>query len=392
VTAFVELVENSEAIEYNISGKKFKNIPLIIEETDVFANREQFDKLLTFCRSSLGRENCCNVLLAIADLLIEHGEMGRAEEILDVVLSQPDLCDGQEHFARAFMRRGEVFSRLGRWESAENDLRRSRRIFTTLKNDQCLGQVENISGTNHAERGNMKKARSAFMLALASFKRVGDVRFEGIALMNIGIIDNIRGEYDSALAEYNRAKSCFEQVGDMRRLAELHHNIGMTFFFKGSSNVALSSFEECFLLASRGRNPGLMGLASLGKAQTLYGIQDFPMAIRMITQSMEYFTRCKDRLGLADCYKIKGMIHRKISKIEIAETYLQTSLRINLELNNNLNAGETLAELAELEILKGDRKSAARYRAEAVACFRKVGARKQLERFGKSHTTWESAK
>jgi len=47
-------------------------------------------------------------------------------------------------------------------------------------------------------------------------------------------------------------------------------------------------------------------------------------------------------------YKIKDIIHRDTKDYELAENYLCTSLRINKELNNEMNKAETEFELGLL--------------------------------------------
>ncbi|MBU1677379.1 MAG: hypothetical protein KKD86_00760, partial [Bacteroidetes bacterium] len=80
------------------------------------------------------------------------------------------------------------------------------------------------------------------------------------------------------------------------------------------------------------------------------------------------------RLSIADIYKIKGIIERKKKNYDIAENYLLSSLRMNLEFDNRLNYAETSFELAVLFNEKGDKKQKIKFANESISQFKKVGA------------------
>ena len=55
-----------------------------------------------------------------------------------------------------------------------------------------------------------------------------------------------------------------------------------------------------------------------------------------------------DKLSIADVYRTKSMIERKIKNFRLAENYLQSSLRANTNSGNNLNCAEAKMELGQL--------------------------------------------
>ena len=87
-----------------------------------------------------------------------------------------------------------------------------------------------------------------------------------------------------------------------------------------------------------------------------------------------------DRLSIADAYKVKAMIYREMKKFDLAESYFMTSLRLNLELGSQLNAGETYFEVGIPREERGNKNEALEALANARACFTKVGARMEVLR------------
>jgi tetratricopeptide (TPR) repeat protein len=319
-------------------------------------------------------------MLGIGDIFKVHGETNRAEELYTMALAQGAKGGEKEYVAEAHMRRGEIYSRTARWKQSTADLGRSRAIYSELKHYGALGRVENILGTNFAEQGQIKKAVEYFTRALTLFERTRQTQMAGVALMNLGITYNIIGNYDSAVVHYKRAQSCFEEVGDLNRLAELHHNMGMTYLSRRMFKESIREFNTSYALSSSLQNASLMGLASLGKASAYHNLQDLPVALKFVSQAIEFFTKSGERVSLADAYKVKGMIHRDMKSFDTAASYLQTSLRINTEINNQLNAGESYFEIGILETTRKKKEEALQAFRNARTAFKKVGAQGDMKK------------
>jgi tetratricopeptide (TPR) repeat protein len=343
-------------------------------------DQDKLDRLITLCHDRLAAEEVCQVMLGIGDIFKVHGETNRAEELYTMALAQGAKWGEKEYIAEAHMRRGEIYSRKAQWKQSVADLTRSRVIYSDLKHYGALGRVENILGTNCAEQGQIKKAVDYFKRALTLFERTQQTQMAGVALMNLGITYNIIGNYDSAVVHYKRAQSCFEEVGDLNRLAELHHNMGMTYLSKRMLKEAIREFNTSYVLSSSLQNISLMGLASLGKANAYHDLYDLPVALKLVSQAIEFFTKSGERVSLADAYKVKGMIHRDMKSFDTAASYLQTSLRINTEINNQLNIAESYFEIGILETNRKKKEEAIQAFQKARTAFKKVGAREDVKK------------
>ena len=343
-------------------------------------DRDKLDRLITLCHDRLTKEKVCQVMLGIGDIFKVHGETARAEELYTMALAQAARWGEKECIAEAHMRRGEIYSRKAQWKESAADLGRSRLIYAQLKQFGALGRVENILGTNCAEQGQITKAVGYFKRALTLFERTRQTPMAGVALMNLGIAYNIIGNSDLAVVHYRRAQSCFEEGGDLNRLAELHHNMGMSFLSKHLLDAGIREFNTSYSLSSLTQNGPLMGLAELGKANVYYRLHDLPMALKMVTRAIDRFTASHDRLSLADSYKVKGMIHRDMKSLDSAASFLHTSLRMNIELNNRLNTAESYSEIGLLEVQRKNPSEAIQAFIKAKSAFTKVGAREDVKK------------
>ena len=346
----------------------------------LLVEQEHFDRLITMCEQKLPPDEQGTIFLRLAEVFKTYGELGRAEQVYSQMLKRSGGKQAKSQVAEAYLRRGEIFSLRGDWKRSASDLNRSKKLFLELKDRHAIGRVENILGAAYAERGRLKLAEKYFSHALREFDRTPRAPMAGVAYMNLGIVFNIEGMYDKALTQYKRAQSSFESTGDVKRLAELHHNIGMSYLFKGKYKEANGEFDVSYSFSSPANSVSLMGLSNLGKATARFYMNDLPVALQLARRAIEAFTNCEDRLSLADAYKVKGMIHRDMESYEEAETYLHTSLRLNAELGNKLNLGETYFEIGVLENRRKDPKKAIHAFQKGKACFQKIGAREELRK------------
>lgn len=346
----------------------------------LLTGRDALDHVITVCSAQLKPWYAAHVILGIGDVFRDHGDLPRAEELYNLAIAHGITTGDEGATGEAYLQRGDLYSRLGRWKDSHADLHRSRRIATRLRDRTALGRIDNLVGTNYALQGNLKKAALFYERALSAFGRTNEKVMTGVVLMNIGIMRNMSGAYDEALGHYRRAQQYFDRQGNVQRLMELHHNIGMSYFFKQAYKDAAGHFNSCIKYASRLRNVNTLALATLGKAATSHGQQDYRLALVLVNRALALFSQCNDRNGLADAYKVKGMILRELMQLNTAASLLQTSLRLNAELQNELNSGESRYELGILERMRGNTKQARAAFKEALRHFRQVGARREIER------------
>jgi len=110
----------------------------------------------------------------------------------------------------------------------------------------------------------------------------------------------------------------------------------------------------------------------LNKALIYTKLNDFQLADVFADKAMEIAHKINDRLSVADIYKIKGVIKRCTKNYEMSENYLQTSLRINTDLQNLLNLAETNYELGLLCVDIKKLKDAKKYFNLAVKQFKQL--------------------
>jgi tetratricopeptide (TPR) repeat protein len=342
--------------------------------------RISVDHILTLCREALRTEDRYQeVLLGVGNIYKAHSDYELAEKTFNDVLHYGRKNGSDELTAEALLELGDIYSRLGRWQESTRNLLESRSLAHKLGNVVTLARIDNILGTNLAEQGSLADAKKRFSKALRSADQSKQRSLGAMILMNLGIVHNIIGNWDEALAHFRRSLSLFEGTGEIIRIAEVHHNTGMSYASKKDFAAALQCFDWGIEYATRAGNPHLVGVSQLGKAGIYFGQEDLTPALALCNKALAHFESSDDRLGTADAYKLKGMILAAMKEYDLAMTYFQSSLRINYEFKNLLNQGETHFQMGLMQQARRHPADAMEAFKKAEKCFRAIGARSALE-------------
>ena len=307
--------------------------------------------LITFAERRLNRQKFLEFLQNLGEISIAQGELTTATEIYNYVLNLIEDDPKQEiTLAHAFLSLGDITSRYAEWEKSISYINKAEKLFIKHKDYKGCFRCENLLGTIAGDRGDLKKANKYFEKSLTFLRHNKDSALIGILEINLGILNNIQGDYDTAFTYYQRALIKFEQIQDFRRMTEVRHNLGMLFTEKADYQSALSEFDLSITSALKAGYLPSLALSYLGKAVIYIQLDDLQLANAFADKAMEICFKLNDRLSIADIYKVKGIIERKLKNYSGAENYFLSSLRINEELENDFNEAETSFELGVLYV------------------------------------------
>ena len=335
--------------------------------------KANIELLITFASEKLDSIKFIELLLYLGETCISRGELDTASQIFERTLASVEEFPSLENIAAySMLALGEVFSRQAQWEKSISNINLAKKLFNKHKDLRGIAKCNNLLGTIYGDRGNFKKARSSFENSLTFLNPRTDAALIGMVEMNLGILSNMQGKHDEALFFYQRAIIKYDKLKDMRRISQLRHNLGMLHAQKGEYEEALKEFDGSIAIAMKADYLPDLALSYLSKAFVYSQLDVFPLAIAFADKSMDICYKINDRLSIADLYKVKGIVERKLTHYDMAENYFMTSLRINSELGNPLNQAETLFELGILYIEVKMKQKAVKQLKSALSLFKKM--------------------
>jgi len=337
------------------------------------------DRIILYAKEKLESKKFIELLLRIGKLALDEGEGDLSLEIFESgIIEARGKPETAEFLAEANLLIADVYKKKTKWALSFRHLKKSKGIYKKTGNVTGEAKCSNMLGTIYGELGNFKRAKSSFEESIELISHTKDHEAEGMIEINIGITSGVFGDYEKSRYYFIKALKNFEQVGDNKRLAEIYNNLGMLDYNAEKLKLALSKFDKSIDLCLEINYLPLLGLSFLGKAITYLKLKNLPMAALFTDKALDVCNKVKDRLSVADIYKVKGIIERELGEFKKSENFLKTSLMMNIELGNKLNEAETSVELGRLYEKLKDKKKSSECFMNAIFYYRGQGSKKKI--------------
>lgn len=307
------------------------------------------DRTITFAKDKLDSKSYFGFLADFGSLMITEGEVLLASEIFLNIL---EYSSGKNELntvrANANLNFAKIYVRQAMWKEASVKLDEARKIYNDCNDKKGIAECDLLDGAVTHQKGDIQTAKDIFNNIFSYLDLEKDKVLSGIVELNLGNILDSEGKFDDALEYYENCLEKFEKLKDKRRIAEVRNNMGMVYIHKKKYEFALFEYDESIHISSEGRYLPILGIAYLNKALVYSEINEFKLSTYYANKAMDVCYQVNDVLSIADIYKIKGINSRKQFEYQLAEEYFKSSLRLNEELNNDLNYAETAFELGIL--------------------------------------------
>ena len=248
--------------------------------------------------------------------------------------------------AEALRRMGVIHHRRNEPLVARDLCARSFEVASGLRDDRLAAEALNALAGFEMENGALERAAEIYGRALALAGMSDDVR--GRIEQNLGILANIQGQHESALAHYERALDACRRAGDERGCAYAYHNLGMFSADQKQWGKAEAYFRKSLHLAELLHDLRLRGLCLLNYAEVHLALQQYDHARRSAEEALSIFDELGTQLAKADAYKMLGMIFRETGRPALAESRLRTAIEVAIATGALLSEAEATRELAIL--------------------------------------------
>lgn len=221
-------------------------------------------------------------------------------------------------------------------------------FLSTLKKEkeipfpEILGDLERASGTMEFYRGNIIESKSAFKKAKIHYTKADLTNKIAGMTMNIGVMQEKGGYYDSAIMNYQEALLIFDAQKDIPSLASANENIGLAYVQLSKNQTALDFFS---------RTDSLLGtyLDSMdNRWVSLYLNQQIALSylnqqdegLKLLLKALKIAEQNQNQLGigkiyykLATVYEYKGEKEKEYKALLTGKYYIKATQNL-LEIAN----------------------------------------------------------
>lgn len=240
----------------------------------------------------------------------------------------------------------------------------------------------------------------------------------GKALLNIGIINDIQGVYDSALSSYAEAMkvaeqfgfdklqgdiynnfsithavlgnmeesiSCalkalaiFEQTNDSTRMARIYNNLGARYSEMGYHDDALNYYHKAALINEH-LNDNKKLAFNYGNIGLVYnGLNQGEKALEFFQKSMQLQDTIQDRYNFSIALHNLSLAYQRLQQFDEALKNEKRAFAIASEMNDELGKITSLNGLAAIYKAEGKNREALEFFQKSIAIAEKIGARYYL--------------
>ena len=265
-------------------------------------------------------------------------------------------------------------------EAARALCRRSHDIAVSLGADVLAAEALNVLAGIALENGELEQARETFGHALT--RGGSDPELRGRIERNLGIIANIQGDHEGALALYQRSLEACGDAHDVQGRAIAYHNLGMVSADLSRWDAADGYFRESLALAESLGDVRLKGLCLLNHAEVHFARQHYDQARANAEASLAIFDQLGARSDKADAYRVIGTVYRDTGRAALAESRLRAAIELAAGTGDVLSEAEAARELAILYQGMGRNQEALTLLNTAHRLFRRLDARVDLVNVG----------
>ncbi len=317
-----------------------------------------------------------------ATLLQQAREQELAGSLADAIAQYVAAIEGAESggevrlLAEALRRLAVVRHRRGEREAASALCERSLAVANDAADPVLAGEALNTLAGFDFESGAIDVARERFYRALELGGSSAELR--GRAEQNLGILANIQGNHDEALAHYQQSLYAFQRTRDDHGCAIAYHNLGMVSADLGKWEEAEDYFRRCLEITAAVGDVHLSGLGLLNRSEVHLARQRYEDARADAEAALRIFDRLGTRLDKADAYKVIGRVYRETGRWALAEARLTTAIELAVSTDSVLSEAEASRELALLYQLMGRNQDALQLLSSAHRLFGRLDARLDL--------------
>ena|GEM_PF-2981102 len=268
---------------------------------------------------------------------------------------------------------GRIYKQLGEYRKVVPFFKKSIELYKADNNQRGEIMVAAELGVVYKYLGLYKQAISAYLRALKQVSRIGDKKAEERLLGNLGIAMKNIGEYDKALDYCHRALQTARSIHDRHGESTLLDTIGNIKRAQGHFEEAVESLEEAIAISEEtGEKP--IKLKHLSNLATVYKeVGFYSKGLELLEQSLEMARELGDTKSEGLCLDKIGMIMCEQGRYDDASDSIEKSAEIFEKTGADMLYLQSLEDLAEVNMAKGDHQKAIQLSEELLASSRAKG-------------------
>lgn len=288
-----------------------------------------------------------------AQLAERRGQRDRARRLYDAALHRlREAASGREASAllRWIARTHQVD---GDAEVALDCLEAALAIAEVNGDLASIGHATNLKAIVRWQQGMTDEAEQLYLAARETALRAGEAKLAAMTSQNLGVLANIRGDFDLARRHYEASLADYRVLGLPHDVCVALNNLGLLHTHQHHWSEAAAAYNEALQIADilGDVSTRIMVQANVAEHWVAQGALDKARAL--CDEASEASRNANDDRTRAQLEKLYGIIAREQGDLATAESHLTTAEQLARARHDLLLVAESARERAELHLRQG---------------------------------------
>ncbi len=230
--------------------------------------------------------------------------------------------------------------------------------------------------------GDVAKERFANAEAISFYVNALEIngrdKPDPITLSKLGNINNLIGEYDTALGFFRESLALREEAVDKKNAAETLSEIGQVYYNRGELEEAkISHTESLRIMEEIGDKQGIAASNNL-IGIVHYSKNELEEALEFFNKSLAIDDELNDETGRATTYSHFGLVYHKRGEFDRALEYYEKSKDTKMKIGKKNDVATLLNNIGTIYSNLGEMDRALKYYKESLAIRMEVGDRRGI--------------
>ncbi len=207
--------------------------------------------------------------------------------LLNQAIDAMEYPQDKLYIARTLVRRATTYRLMGNLKAARID---ANQVLTLIEKDSELvnfkAEALRSKGVILFQEGAYNESATVLYDSLHAFQSLEDQHNQSILAMEIGIVEQARGQYEIAKKMYSQARDFWETNANSVWLANLMNNLGVLQQVIGEYDKASASFERAY------HHSRISGFSRM-QAFTLTGIGDIYREVEAVDEALAAYHQAR---------------------------------------------------------------------------------------------------
>ncbi len=190
-----------------------------------------------------------------------------------------------------------------------------------------------------------------FELALNEADKLQDFDKKAELLSNIGVVNEIRGDYVVALSNYQQSLNTFREAGNLRSQSVVYNNIAIVHQELGNVDQAYQNLSRSYEIKKELNDSSLIASA-LNNYGVFYEecVYNLDSALVYYSKAEDFYRKIGDKINEGICASNVAQVLHSLGDVEDSRTKFVEAIVIFRSMDNRLWLSKVLMYLASLEM------------------------------------------